>query len=348
MSKAQWAFRPAVLMRAIKAAEKAGKNVVGAEIDSASGKIELRFQKSSASPAETVNEWGWRRMTRIRLEYIHEYRDRHGKLRRYFRRPGFKRIALIGVPGSDEFMTAYQLALAGQPARIEIGAGRTKPGTVNAAAVGYYTSLAFRSLAPGTQKMRRAILERFREAHGDKRIAMLPHEFIVRTIGKRSPFAARNWLKTLRGFLQFCVSEGFRDNDPTQGIKLPRIKSDGVHTWTEAEIAQFQERHALGTRARLALALLLYTAQRRGDVVRMGRQHVRDGMIAVRQQKTGATLQVPIHSELRKALDITPSEHLTFFGHSKRQAIFGRGFRRPPHSALPPSTAAASATTRWT
>jgi len=276
-------------------------------------------------------------MTRIRLEYIHEYRDRHGKLRRYFRRPGFKRIALIGVPGSDEFMTSYQLALAGQPARIEIGAGRTKPGTVNAAVVGYYTSLAFRSLAPGTQKMRRAILERFREAHGDKRIAMLPHEFIVRTIGKRSPFAARNWLKTLRGFLQFCVSEGFRDNDPTQGIKLPRIKSDGVHTWTEAEIAQFQERHALGTRARLALALLLYTAQRRGDVVRMGRQHVRDGMIAVRQQKTGATLQVPIHSELRKALDITPSEHLTFLvtqnGKPFSAAGFGNWFREQCNDA---------------
>jgi hypothetical protein len=76
-------------------------------------------------------------MTRIKLDYVHEYCDRHGKLRRYFRRPGFKRIALPGAPGSDEFMTAYQLALAGQPPRVEIGAGRTKLGTVNAAIVGY-------------------------------------------------------------------------------------------------------------------------------------------------------------------------------------------------------------------
>ena len=57
MSKGQWAFRPAVLTRAIKAAEKAGKNIVGAEIDSVTGKFELRFQKSGASPTETVNEW---------------------------------------------------------------------------------------------------------------------------------------------------------------------------------------------------------------------------------------------------------------------------------------------------
>jgi integrase len=270
-------------------------------------------------------------MTRIKLDYVHEYRDRHDKLRRYFRKPGFRRIALPGIPGSDEFMTAYQLALAGQPARIEIGAGRTKPGTVNAAIVGYYTSLAFRSLAPGTQKMRRAILERFREAHGEKRIALLPYEFIARTLGKKSPFAARNWLKTLRGLLQFAVSEGFRADDPSQGVKLPRVKSDGVHTWTEVEIAQFETRHPNGTRARVALALLLYTAQRRGDVVRMGRQHVRAGAITVRQQKTGATLEIPIHPELRKALDAVSSEHLTYLvtehGKPFTAAGFGNWFR---------------------
>jgi len=57
MSKGQWAFKPAALTRAIRAAEKAGKNVVRAEIDSVTGKIELRFQQSGASLAETVNEW---------------------------------------------------------------------------------------------------------------------------------------------------------------------------------------------------------------------------------------------------------------------------------------------------
>src|SRR5271169_3238917 len=102
-------------------------------------------------------------MTRIRLEFVHEFHDRHGKLRRYFRRPGFKQTALPGLLYSAEFMEAYQAALAGMTApRLEVGASRTKPGTVNAAIVGYYQSLAFREFAPGTQAMRRAILERFR------------------------------------------------------------------------------------------------------------------------------------------------------------------------------------------
>ena len=270
-------------------------------------------------------------MTRIKLDYVHEYHDRHGRLRRYFRRPGFKRIALPGAPGSDEFMTAYQLALAGQPPRIEIGAGRTKPGTVNAAIVGYYSSVAFRSLALGTQKLQRSILERFRAEHGDKRIALLPREFIVRALGKQPPSVARNWLKTLRALLHFAVAESFRADDPTQGVKPRRIRTDGIHTWTEAEIAQYEVRHPIGTKARLALALLLYTAQRRSDVVGMGWQHIRNGMLAIRQQKTGAMLQIPIHPKLREALGGTAEKHLTFltteFGKPFSFAGFGNWFR---------------------
>ncbi len=270
-------------------------------------------------------------MTRLRLDYVHEYLDRHGKLRRYFRRPGFKRIPLPGLPGSDEFMTAYKLALAGQPPRIEIGAGRTKPGTVNAAIVGYYSSFAFRSLAAGTQKLQRSILERFRAEHGDKRIALLPREFVIRTLGKRSPSVARNWLKTLRSLLQFAVAEGFRADDPTQGVKPPRIKTDGFHTWTEDEIAQYAARHPIGTKARLALVLLLYTAQRRSDVIKMGRQHIRNDAIAVRQQKTGTMLQIPVHPKLHEALAVVNEKQLTFLVTEKGQpftfAGFGNWFR---------------------
>ena len=52
-------------------------------------------------------------MTRLRLEYVHEYRDRHGKLRRYVRRPGSQRVPLPGLPGSPEFMHTYQEAISG-------------------------------------------------------------------------------------------------------------------------------------------------------------------------------------------------------------------------------------------
>jgi integrase len=264
-------------------------------------------------------------MTRIKLDYVHEYRDRHGKLRRYFRRPGFKRIALPGLPGSDEFMAAYQLALAGQPKPI--GLERTRPGTVNAAIVGYYTSLSFRELATGSQRKYRNVLERFREEHGDKRIALLPRDFIVRALGKKSRYAARNWFKAIRALMKFAVAENFRADDPTAGIALPALKkSAGIHCWTEAEIAQYEATHAAGTRAHLAFALLLYTGQRVSDVIRMGRQHIHNGAIAVRQQKTATPLQIPIRAELQQALSTAAGEHLTFLVNKNGRPYSANGF----------------------
>src|SRR5262249_33606276 len=84
--------------------------------------------------------------------------------------------------------------------------------------------------------------------------------------------------------------------------------------------------HAVGTKARLALALLLYTAQRRSDIVRMGLQHVSDGAISVRQQKTRATLRIPVHPALQAVLDAAPSKHLTFLTTRSGRPYSGNDF----------------------
>jgi integrase len=104
--------------------------------------------------------------------------------------------------------------------------------------------------------------------------------------------------------MQYCVSIGLMDVDPTQGVKVPRQRTVGIHTWTDDEIEQYRQHHQPDTNARLALELLIGTAQRRSDVVRMGRQHLRDGgtMIHVKQQKTGWEGDIPIGSELAAAL----------------------------------------------
>jgi hypothetical protein len=99
-------------------------------------------------------------MSTIRLRYIKAWVDRKtGKAYWRFRRRGYKEVTLPGIPGSAEFMAAYREALGQSP--IEIGAKLTRAGSINAAIVGYYQSLAFRELALGTQQARRAILERF-------------------------------------------------------------------------------------------------------------------------------------------------------------------------------------------
>jgi integrase len=210
-----------------------------------------------------------------------------------------------------------------------------------------FARATFASHAPETRRTRRNILERFRIEHGDKRIAMLRGEHIAKMLEKKiaTPFAARNWLKTVRALMQFGIRIGMLKSDPTLGIKPAKAKTDGFRTWDESDIAAFEAKHAIGTKERLALALLLYTVQRRGDVVRMGRQHVRDGMIAVRQSKTGTTLSIPIHPELRAVLAATPSDHLTFlttsFGKPFVAAGFTNWFREACNEAgLPRGTSA--------
>jgi integrase len=264
-------------------------------------------------------------------KYIHAFVDRHGKSRFYFRREGSRSTALPGLPWSPEFMAAYESALKGDPSVSEIGASRTKIGTVNAVIVAYYSDLAFTSLGKGTQKARRNILESFRVQHGDKRFSQLTQAALSKILGSKKPQAARSWRKTLRGLIKFAVARHYIPEDVTQGIEFPKVRSDGIHTWTEDEILQFENKYPIGTRPRLAFALLLYTGQRKSDVLRMGRQHIREGAIFVRQQKTGTQLEIPIHRALQPIIDGTPAEHLTFLttesGKPFSPAGFGNLFR---------------------
>ena len=144
-------------------------------------------------------------------------------------------------------------------------------------------------------------------------LASLPSEYIQRVLEPMKKHAARNWLKSIRGLMQFCVDQKMLHSDPSLGVRLRRIKkSDGHHTWTEQEIEQFEAFYPVGTKPRLALALGIYTAQRRGDVIRMGRQHIRNGVLSIKQQKTGTDVSIPVLPQLQAVLDATPSGHLTF------------------------------------
>ena len=132
--------------------------------------------------------------------------------------------------------------------------------------------------------------------------------------------------------MSFAVNSGLLPDDPTQGVKLPKAKAGTIHTWTEAEIKQFEAAHPVGTKARLAMALLLFTGQRRGDVVRMGRQHIRDGVLSIRQEKTGNLLEIPVHPALELIMAQTPIVgQLAFLtsvtGAAFSSASFGNVFR---------------------
>lgn len=208
---------------------------------------------------------------------------------------------------------------------------RNKAGSVAYVVACYLNSQShFGRLAEGTRAMQRSILERFREAHGALPFATMPPKFIAWLLDRKRPGAARNWLKTLRALCRFAVALGYRTDDPTRDIKLAAIKSDGHHTWTDDEIAQYEAHHAIGTKARLAFALGYFTMQRRGDVIRMGRQHIRKGPdgheLHVTQEKTRAQLILPVRPELQAIIDATPGDHLTFLVTKSGKPFSGTDF----------------------
>jgi hypothetical protein len=224
-------------------------------------------------------------------KYTHGYINRHGKPCFYLRRPGHKKVRLPGLPWSPEFMAAREAALNGDWIKQEeIGAKRTVPGTVNAAIVSYYQTSAFTNgLAEVTQKNRRAILERFREEHGDKRIALMHKKALQTILDKKSPAAALSWRKALRGLIDHAMSLDMLATDPLAGVKLTPLTSKGHHPWELEECARFEAHHALGTRERLAYELLLQVGHSRCDIVRMGRQHVRNGVLSLQLWRTAKT-----------------------------------------------------------
>jgi integrase len=268
-------------------------------------------------------------MTKIRLRFVQAFMA-HGKPYYYFRKPGCARIKLPGLPGSAEFMDAYQAALAASAPPSDIGAKRSGPGTVSALVALYANSSQFKhEIAAETRRTMWAILQKFRDEHGSKRVALLRREHVLAILDSRPPFAKRNWLRALRPLMQFALSINMITDDPTRDIraKVPK-KGEGFRAWGQEQIAAFRNHHKLGTRARLAIELLLNTAQRRGDVVRMGPQHIRNGLLHVRQQKTGAPLQLPIFPELQEAIDAIPSKgrHLTFLVTASGKPFSPAGF----------------------
>jgi integrase len=274
-------------------------------------------------------------MKRRNPPHVHEYQTRHGNTVFYVRRPGRQKVRLKieegTLPWSPRFMDAYERAMDQQPP-LEIGAKRTVEGTVSHGLISYYQSTLFTGLAISSQKMRRAELERFRNDHGEKRLVTMHGIAVQNILNRKTPASQRNFRKALRGFLDHCLSLKMISIDPLATAKLSRMKTVGHHPWESSECEQFESHHAIGTRARLAYELLLQAGQSKCDVVRMGRQHVRRGMMTMSRQKTGTPFNVEITPRLQEAIDAMPATNrLTFLiteaGNPFTAAGFGNWFR---------------------
>jgi enterobacteria phage integrase len=265
-------------------------------------------------------------MARIKLRYVHGYVDRHGKARFYFRRKGARRIVLPGLPGSDEFMATYQNCLDAK-SKPAPALARKIEGSFGRLVTEFYASKAFNhNLKASSQRNYRGVLESLVKNHGHRAVSMMTPEAverIINRIGAEKPAMANLTRAVLRQLMKFAVKEKMTTLNPVLGVEAFEVGEH--HCWNDAELRQFERHWKIGTRERLAYALLLYTAQRVGDVASRTRSHVQDGEIYVVQEKTGAELWIPIHPELATALKGYPANGLALVGKANGQPLTTQG-----------------------
>jgi integrase len=259
--------------------------------------------------------------------HVHVFRDRHGKIRLYFNKPGQPKVPLPGPLNSPAFFEAYAKAVAG----VKLSAPavpKADGNTIGELIRLYLASPAFHNLAQSSRNTYRRQLDKFREEHGAKPVEGFGRKHVMHILGKMKdrPEAANTLLKRLKVLMAFAVDLDMIPANPLAKMKGFKAEGDGFHSWSEDEVTAFEDRHPVGTKARLAMALMLYTGQRRSDAVRMGWQHVNGNSITVRQQKTGATLEIPIHPALRAVLDQTPKTNLTFLLTEQSRPFTANGF----------------------
>ena len=255
-------------------------------------------------------------MAKIRLKYVNKFANKNRankRLRYYFRLRGHKAIPLPGLPGCEEFMQAYAQALAGLPdAKPETGEKRIVPGTINALCVSYYRSAQWGALAPDTRDGRRRIVEKFRLAHGAKRVDLLTEAHLVTIMsGIASPSSRRSWLKAIRHLLQHAVPTMIKVNPAAAIAQVKLPKSTGHHSWSDCEIAEFRKHWKLGTKARLVMELALETVSRRGEVTALGPPHQsydaeNNRKLRIERTHGSEDVEIPMSDMLAAAIDAMP------------------------------------------
>lgn len=304
-------------------------------------------------------------MTRRRFlpKYVTTFIDVRGKERLRFRRKGFKPHYFQAPLGTEAFREEYRRCMEQPETPLDRAIERTFPGSIGELMARYCAAPSRLGPTQTTQKKVRAVLEKFSEPRRDWPVADLRFEHIDAILEKRREKkivkgrpeggveAARKLRKELIRLFDFGIKTGMMTLNPAAQSSQIKVaageRSTGFYTWTEKDIAQYRDCHALGTRARLAMELMLWTDQRRIDSIHLGRQHISGGRIAIRQTKTGKELSIPVAPQLLEAIVAMPPGSsspmcflLTEWGKPFTNAGFGNWFREKCDEAgLPHCTA---------
>ncbi len=233
-------------------------------------------------------------------DYVSEFFDRHGKVRVRFRKAGQKPYYFKAAFPTKEFWLEYDACKAGATP-LTPGRERLIPGSLAELFSNYAAKPSRLGPSPETQKKNRAILGEFVGKHGHRLVHDVRFEHldaIFEAKAKDTPWQATKLRRECRKMFAFAKKRRQITENPvddTDPIKAQaRTNSKGFHSWTEAEIQRFEERHPIGSKAYLALMLLLWSFQRKGDVSALGPMPERPGYMWIAQEKSGGQRELSI------------------------------------------------------
>jgi integrase len=279
-------------------------------------------------------------MPRPRPPHLQRQVTRHGATAWYVRIGKGPRIRIRSAFGTAEFDAQYQAAIAGLPARQSAKDDRTSTGTLAWLVERYREPGAWTDLSLATRRQRENILKEVVKTAGKQLIGKITTASIMTGRDRRhdTPDQARHFLDAMRGLFRWAVKAKLVASDPTVGVdNPPRPKTDGFTVWSDDDIAAYEKRWPIGTRQRVWLDVLVYTGLRRGDAVRFGRQHIRNGVGSIKTEKNDTPVTLPILPVLSKTLDAGPCGDLTFIagenGRPLTKESFGNLFRKACRAA---------------
>jgi integrase len=285
---------------------------------------------------------------RPRPPYLQRHKTRHGGFAWYVRVGAGPLIRIKSEFGTSEFTAQDESAVRGERTLAQPATG--KVGSLSWLIERYRESPAWNTLSPATRRQRENIFKQIMASDGGKQpFTSVTSAGLAAARDRRgaTPAQARHLLDTMRGLFKWAKGAGHVNINPAADVEyLRKPKSQGFPVWTEADLARYEAHWPIGTKERVWLAVLLYTGLRRGDAVRLGRQHVRDGIASIRTEKSQGEIEViiPVLPDLQAALDAGPTGDLAFicgergeplvkesFGNMFSEAARAAGVRKSAH-----------------
>jgi integrase len=278
-------------------------------------------------------------MPKPKLPFLHRHRTRHGKNVYYVKLSKSQKGRGIRiwdpVYRSQKFMEEYHAAVRGVPITPTPLVGKNSKGSLAWLIKEYRSSRDWcEILSAATRKQRGPILKQVEDSAGDVPYTAITRKKIEQGMTARTPNQARHFYDTMRGLFKWAVENEHHDRNPTDGIKIKKNNGDGHLAWPIELIEQYELHWPIGTKQRLLFDVYLYVGLRRGDAARLGKQHIRNGIIHLMTEKSQGKMPVyvPVHPQLAASMAACPSPGLAIIskddGTHYAKEVLGQFFRK--------------------